>query len=301
MKRLPPLGPLQAFVTVARLGSVKAAADALALTSPGLTRRIQALEQFVGTPLFDRLHNALHLNSAGERLLTETRPHLDALAGAIERAANPHNNMRLRIAVPSLFAAQRLMPSLPKLRARHPSLQIDLDSGANRMSRLDDGLDAAIAVAPFVDSRFYSRRLEKTPIVAIGSQETAAKLREPSDIAHMPILLHREMPRAFEAWRNAAGLHGLEPAAISTFDAGQLILDAAAEGLGIAFMLESHLRSSADARLVQVFEQTAESPYEYWFACSPAALKRPAVRAFHDWLFDQFDDPAVGLELSAVS
>lgn len=301
MKRLPPLGPLQAFVSVARLGSVKAAADALALTSPALTRRIQALEQFVGTPLFNRQHNALQLNGAGERLLAETQPHLDALAGAIERASSPRNNMRLRIAVPSLFAAQRLMPSLPSLRAKHPGLQIDLDSGANRMSRLDDGLDAAIAVATVVDSRLYSRRIEKTPIVAIGSRDVAAGLRSPSDIARMPILLHREMPRAFEAWRDAAGLPGLEPAAVSTFDAGQLILDAAAEGLGVAFMLESHLKSSADARLVQVFTETAESPYEYWFACSPAALERPAVRAFHDWLFDQFDQPASGRLASAAS
>ena len=301
MKRLPPLGPLQAFTSVARLGSVKAAADALALTSPALTRRIQALEHFVGTPLFDRQHNALTLNRAGERLLAETRPHLDALAGAIERASNPDSNMRLRIAVPSLFAAQRLMPALPSLRARHPGLQIDLDSGANRMSRLDDGLDAAIAVASYVDARFYSRPLEKTPIVAISSRVTAAELSDPSDIGRMPILLHREMPRAFEAWRTAVGLPDLEPAAISTFDAGQLILDAAAENLGIAFMLESHLRSSTDTRLVQAFAQTADSPYEYWFACSPAALQRPAVRAFHDWLFDQFDAPAARARLSAAS
>ena len=55
MKRLPPLTAVEAFVQAARLGSVKAAAEALALSSPALTRRIQALERHVGRPLFERV------------------------------------------------------------------------------------------------------------------------------------------------------------------------------------------------------------------------------------------------------
>ena len=43
-------------------GSVKAAAEALALSSPALTRRIQALERHLGRPLFERRHQSVHLN-----------------------------------------------------------------------------------------------------------------------------------------------------------------------------------------------------------------------------------------------
>ena len=56
MRRLPPLTALEAFVQVARLGSVKAAAEELALSTPALSRRVQALERFIGRPLFDRKH-----------------------------------------------------------------------------------------------------------------------------------------------------------------------------------------------------------------------------------------------------
>ena len=55
MKRLPPLSGLEAFVEVARTGSIKAGAEALALSSPALTRRIQSLERHVGHALFDRM------------------------------------------------------------------------------------------------------------------------------------------------------------------------------------------------------------------------------------------------------
>lgn len=291
MRRLPPMGAIQAFVHVARLGSLKAAADSLALSSPALTRRIQALEHFVGTPLFERQHNAVILNEHGHGFLTEVGPHVDALADAVERVSAPSKSMQIRIAVPSLFASQRLMPELPSLRERHPNLQIEIDTGANRLHRLNEGLDAAIAITGTVDPRLYSRAIGRGRIIALGArslQSGPKAVRKPEDIAGVPVLLHREMPLNYDAWRKSVGLADLEPAAYSQFDSGQLILDAAAEGLGIAFMFESHLESARDERLVPIFEGTAESPYRYWFACQPSALERRPVRAFHDWLFERF-------------
>ena len=104
----------------------------------------------------------------------------------------------------------------------------------------------------------------------------------------MPILLHRDMPGAFDEWRRRVGFPDLRPASITHYDAGQLILDAAAEGLGVAFMHDSHIAHSHDSRLVQLFSETVPSPYSYWFVSQPDALRRPAVKAFHDWLFDHF-------------
>jgi len=289
MRRLPPLTAIEAFVQVARLGSLKSAAEALALSSPALTRRIQALERFVGHPLFERRHQAVHLNPDGERLLAEIGPPIDALARAMERAAGDREIMRLRLAVPSLFASQRLMPGLPDLRAQHPDLHIDIDTGANRLARLDEGIDAAIAITTEVDPAFYSRRIDSNCVIAIASRELRdgpGALREPAQLAGATIFLHRDMPETFAYWRDAVGLPDLQPAAIDHFDSGQLILDAAAQGLGVAFMLESHLYGSGDERLVRLFDHKVESPYSYWFACRRSALKRRPVRIFHDWLFD---------------
>lgn len=289
MRRLPPLTAIEAFVQVARLGSVKAAAEALALSSPALSRRIQALERFVGHPLFERRHQAVHLNPDGERLMAEIGPAIDALALAMERATGSVEVMRLRLAVPSLFASQRLMPKLPDLRELHPDLHIDIDTGSNRVARLDEGLDAAIAITTEVDPSLYSRRIDSNCVVAIGSralQEGPDAIREPAQLAGATIFLHRDMPDSFAYWRDAIGLPDLQPAAIDHFDSGQLILDAAAQGLGVAFMLESHLYGSGDERLVRLFDHKVESPYSYWFACRRSALKRRPVRIFHDWLFD---------------
>jgi LysR family glycine cleavage system transcriptional activator len=289
MRRLPPLTAIEAFVQVARLGSVKAAAEALALSSPALSRRIQSLERFMGHPLFERRHQSIQLNPDGERLLSEIAPSIDALALAMERATGGIEMMRLRLAVPSLFASQRLMPNLPSLRALYPDFHIDIDTGANRIARLDDGLDAAIAITTEVDPNLYSRRIDSNCVIAIGSRELQSgpkAITRPEQLSGATIFLHRDMPDTFTYWREAIGLPDLQPAVVDHFDSGQLILDAAAQGLGVAFMLESHLIGSHDDRLVRLFDNKVESPYSYWFACRRSALARRPVKLFHDWLFE---------------
>jgi len=289
MRRLPPLTVIEAFVQVARLGSVKAAADALALSSPALSRRIQSLERFVGHNLFERRHQAVHLNPDGERLLAEIAPSLDALTRAMERATGDGDLMRLRLSVLPLFASQRLIPHLPELRAIHPDLHIDIDTGAHGLARLDEGLDAAIAITTEVDPHLYSRRIDTNCVVAIGARSLAEgpeALTHPSQLSRATIFLHRDLPDTWDYWREAVGLPDLQPAAIDHFDSGQLILDAAAQGLGVALMLESHLKEAHDDRLVQLFEIKVESPYSYWFACRRSALSRKPVKIFHDWLFE---------------
>ena len=284
MKRLPPLTAVEAFVQAARLGSVKAAAEALALSSPALTRRIQALERHVGRPLFERRHQAVHLNNDGERLLAEIGPVLDELGDAMERAHGNAELMRLRLGVLPLFASHRLMPRLGELRALHPELHIDLDTRPQALARLDEGLDAAITLSREIDASLYSRHLAANRVVAIGAAALAGTMTDPAQLAETTVLIHRDLPEAFDEWREAAGLPDLMPAAIDMFDSGQLILDAAAQGLGVAFMFEMHLEGAHDPRIARLFGVSAESAYSYWFACRRSALGRRPVRTFHDWL-----------------
>jgi LysR family glycine cleavage system transcriptional activator len=63
------------------------------------------------------------------------------------------------------------------------------------------------------------------------------------------------------------------------------MLEAAAQGLGIAVMHASHYNEAQDSRLARLFPETrVESPYRYYFVCRPRALQTRAVRIFRDWL-----------------
>ena len=287
MRRLPPLTAIEAFVAVARLGSIKAAATELALSAPALSRRIQTLERFLGRPLFDRRHQAMTPNADGDRLLAAIAPALDSLSDAVESMTSGGEVLRLRLGVLPLFASQRLFPKLAQLRAARPELHLDVDTGSNAISRLGEGLDAVIVLAREVDPTLYAERLDRNKVYAIGARtlvEGADPLLRPEQLADHSVLLHRDMGDNFTAWRQSAGIADIEPKAIDHFDSGALMLEAAAQGLGVAFMLESHFNDANDPRLVRLFELEVESPYSYWFVCRPRALQTKPVRIFRDWL-----------------
>jgi LysR family transcriptional regulator, glycine cleavage system transcriptional activator len=287
VRRLPSLAAVEAFVHVARLGSVKAAAEELALSSPALSRRVQTLERFVGRPLFERRHQAIVLNADGEKLMQLTSPLLDSLSDAIETLTSASPVMRLRLGVMPLFAAQRLIPALPGLREKHPTLHIDVDTAAHSVARLGEGLDAAITLARDIDPALHAERLDRNEIYPIGARRLVQgthAITDPAQMAEMTVFIHRDMPDLFEDWRDAVGLPGLEPAAIDHFDSGQLMLEAAAQGLGIAFMHQSHFDDAHDDRLVRMFDVDVDSPYSYWFVCRPKALNSKPVKLFREWL-----------------
>lgn len=291
MRRLPPLTAIEAFVQVARLGSIKVAAEELALSSPALSRRIQALERFLGRALFDRAPAAMRLNAAGERLLATIAPHLDGMSRAIEAVTTEGGVVRLRLAVLPLFASQQLFPHMGELRARHPELHLDVDTGAHALARLGDSVDAAIVLAREIDPALYSHRLDRNRVFAIGAKSLLGgkdAIRRPEDLSRATVFLHRDMPETLDAFWHALGRAPVEPLAIDHFDSGQLMLEAAAQGLGVAFMLESHYRHAHDERLTPLFDVPVESPYSYWFVCRPRALDNRAVRLFHDWLIALF-------------
>ncbi|BAK67757.1 LysR family transcriptional regulator [Sphingobium sp. SYK-6] len=287
MRRLPPLTALEAFVQVARTGSVKAAAEELALSAPALSRRIQALERFLGYNLFDRKHQQLELNQHRVGLLKEIAPALDALSAAIETATSGARTMRVRLGMLPLFASQRLFPRLGEFHRAHPDVHLDVDTSPNAIARLGEGLDAAIALARDVDPSLYARELDRDDVYLIGSRamlEGEKAIRAPQDIARQTILVHRDMSATFDVWKEAVGLPQLMPASIDYYDSGALMLEAAAQGLGIAIMHGRHFAHAHDPRLVRLFDIHVESPYRYFFVCRPRALERRGVRLFHDWL-----------------
>lgn len=270
-----------------RLGSARAAAEELGLSPSALSRRIANLEDFTGKKLFTRAKQAMQLTDEGQAFHDAVAPHLEALAMAIENQSENLSLLRLRLGVLPLFGSQRLFPQLGDLRQRHPLLHIDIDTGPHLEDRVGDTLDAAIILSRGPDTNLHAVRLDHNMVHAICSRETAKKLGtnpDPEVLSKQTFLIHNELPASFEAWKQELGLERMEPAAIDHYDSGQLMLEAAAQGLGIAIMHDDHMRRAADSRLARLFDREVESPYSYWFICKPQALESRPVRLFHDWL-----------------
>lgn len=287
MRRLPPLRALEAFVRVVRLGSARAAADELGLSPSALSRRISNLEDFTGKKMFSRAGQAMRLTDEGRAFYDAVAPHLEALAVAVESQSENLQLLRLRLGVLPLFGTQRLFPKLPDLREKHPRLHIDIDTGSNLIDRVGDTLDAAILLTTDPGPGYHKVQLDQNTVHAICNVGLAEKLGpdpSPEELAKQTFLVHTDMPLSFDAWRRAFGLATMQPRAVDHYDSGQLILEAAAQGLGIAIMHDDHLKRNSDPRLAKLFDRVVDSPYSYWFVCRRIDLEQRPVRIFHDWL-----------------
>ncbi|MFC6620073.1 LysR substrate-binding domain-containing protein [Novosphingobium panipatense] len=287
VRRLPPLRALEAFVRVVRLGSAKAAANELALSPSALSRRVAALEDFTGKRLFTRQHQAMKLTEEGQAFYTAIAPKLEDLAEAVEAQIDRGQVLRLHLGVPSLFGGQRLFPRLPELRKLHPRLHIDIDTGTHLEDRVGDTLDAAIILAKEPDPQYYRIQLDHNKVYAITSVDLAEELGPVPDeakLSRQTFLIHQDLPDSLDAWKKAIDLPDLDPASVDRFDSGQIILEAAAQGLGIAIMHDDHFRRAHDPRLARLYDIDVESPYRYWFVCRPKSLESRPVRIFHEWL-----------------
>src|SRR6186997_3179407 len=111
-RSLPPLDLLRGFESAARHLSFTKAAAELFLTQSAVSRQIQALEEFIGVPLFERRHKALALTDAGQAYLRIVVPALDQLRDATRRLKESRTGHILTVTTTVSFASMWLVPRL---------------------------------------------------------------------------------------------------------------------------------------------------------------------------------------------
>ena len=122
------INTLSAFIEVARHQSFSQAADALFLTQPAISKRITALENELGVPLFNRINRSVSLTEAGRALL----PRVQALKNEIEdirRFASSFSgsiNGKLAMGTSHHIGLRRLPPALQFFNQNYPDVQLDL-------------------------------------------------------------------------------------------------------------------------------------------------------------------------------
>jgi len=275
---LPPLAALHDFALVAETGSLTAAAARLNVTQPAISRRLRELEATLGTALLRRGANAVMLTEAGARYANAVRGALDALRSATaELGAGAQGPLRVRAY--TTWALRWLIPRLPRFRAQHPGIEIELvTSTAPVVDFAREGLDAAIRSAGTAPAP-GAARLQRVTLAAFA---TPAALRRAGP-AGLTRLGSRVRPRDWAMWDAAQG--GDPPAASPLlFESTSLAIQAALEGLGAVicpppFVAEDIRRR----RLLRLPGREAETGDVYWLMLPPGRCP-PAVAAFRDWL-----------------
>ena len=123
-RRLPPLGALRCFEAAARLESFTRAGAALHLTHGAISRAVRALEEDLGTPLFERRSHRVFLTAAGSELLHSVSQALDLVEHTAVRLRSAQALGPLVLSCEPTLLMRWLIPRLPQFQAAHPQLSL---------------------------------------------------------------------------------------------------------------------------------------------------------------------------------
>lgn len=287
--RFPSIEGLRAFEAAARLGSFERAADELNVTASAVGKRIAALEELLGTPLFTRGAKALALTATGKEYLAQVGAALGLLAAVPLHRRTAQRVERLRISAPPTFARQILVPALERFTAAHPEVELEvvlsipyLDAAATEADvEIRHGDPTAHGGEALLADRVV-------PVAAPSLLQRLPPLREPRDLQHAPLL--RTPLEPWAPWFAAAGLGWGEPAqGMKLVDLG-LTLEAAVSGQGIALARPSLARHWLSSGALQaLFGVSAAPAYRYYLL--PHAAQGPAA-AFAAWLRAECEEAA---------
>jgi LysR family carnitine catabolism transcriptional activator len=142
---------LRAFHLVAQHRNFTRAAEALFITTSGLSVLIRELERQLGFRIFDRTTRQVSLTAQGSELLAVTQPALNALETGISRIEQTvkKKNRGISIGTTPWFAAHVLPPAIKEFRDRNPDLEVQLFDGNLRaiIKRVEaNKLDFAVGI-----------------------------------------------------------------------------------------------------------------------------------------------------------
>jgi LysR family transcriptional regulator, glycine cleavage system transcriptional activator len=255
----PPLNALQVFVTAARAKNMTRAAERLHLTVSALSHQVRTLEQRLGYTLFKRGPRGLALTPEGTLLLDRVGPHLDAIDGALRPLRTRRDNALSLSAMPSL-ASSWLMPRLPRFVAKHPDVEINLDSSIDLVDFADGRFDAAMRYGPGQWDGVVSELLFEEWLTPVASPSLIAGRKRPKldELAAWPLLCPEDpWPQWFEKFG------GTPPTRYAaSFSDSETRQRAAVEGVGIALGRMAMVRPLIESgMLIALFPERLRARY----------------------------------------
>ncbi len=276
------------FLTLARQGSLSAAARTLEVEHSTVARRITTLEQDLKVKLFKRLARGWTLTAEGGVLLDQAQ-RIEEETLALQRAAHSQTPLagRVRVSAPPLLLNHFVLPHLNGFRDTFPQIELEL-LGQRRGADLGRGeADIALRLFETQEPDLIIRRLGEVSYHLYATPEHGAR---------------PENERVFIGFSNSmssipqkAWLErhiGTRPCALRVNDMAAM-REAAGQGWGIALL--PRIFAAGDARLVHLPVPEPPPPSTAWLVMHRDMRRSPRIRHTADYLIALFKEHAAAL------
>ncbi len=292
--RLPSLNVLRTFDAAARQKSFKKAAEVLHVTPTAVSHQIKALEEGLGTRLFERQTRAVKLTREGELLADTTFNVFRQLNDTVNEIVGAKET--LTISTTSSFASMWLVPNLEKFYTAHPGIDISLQTGEQKIDVLRDRrIDLAISYGQYDPALPHTAKLVTEKF---GLYATPAYLEKFTGLKDALLLetawVNKSLPSiTWDALINEQGRAEGQPSyTVRRFDQEHHVIQAALADQGIALVSSILVGNAVKEQWLVPFSDTGVrgdiAGLTYYLVVPPHNQRNKSVVAFTEWLLSEF-------------
>lgn len=292
---------MRAFVEIVDRGSLTAAARATGRSLPTMVRTLAALEEALETRLLRRTTRRMSLTPEGRDYLERCRRILSDVEEA-ERALSAGDDEprgELRVTAPVLFGQRHVAPAVVAFLVRHPRVSIDLRLLDRVVDLVEEGIDAALRIAPLPDSSMVAIPVGSLRKVVVASPALLRRVGlpdRPEALADLPCVRFGGIAPG-GVWRFRREGRDLSVRVRGGLACNQAAaaVAACAEGLGFGQFLEYQVEDElASERLRVVLPGFEVPPVPVSLVYPEARLVSTRLRTFLDWMRDRLRErPAI--------
>lgn len=289
------LNDLPAFLAVAERRSFRKAAEALGMTSAGVSKAVSRLESTVGARLFTRTTRRVDLTPEGIAFLSRAQAAMDSLADGMatldmmREASSGTVRLSCSVVLADLIAA-----TLPELSVRYPGLDLHLSVSDTPVDLSREGVDIALRVGGDAPGHLRQRRLARLRWKTVAAPAYLAihgSPADPGDLGRHRCLVFSRPDGVGVPWRfhTSDGEVEVRPAPAFSVDQGMVSVTAALAGHGIAQVFDHMVRDHVHSgRLVPVLTAFDAQGPELSALFLPGQAARQRIRVTLDHLYATF-------------
>lgn len=255
-----PLLTIENFIVIVEQGSITAAADKLEITPAAVSKRLQSLEQSLGTRLLTRNTRQIALTEAGEYYYHHNKSLLAEMERIDEHVQGMQRVLKgnLKLNLPMTYGKKRITQLLVMFLKLHPDIAINssLDDAIIDVNRGD--YDLVIRIGELEDSELVARKLEDISLLVVASPEYLAKHgipQLPQDLSDHNCLNYTNSEQR-EFWRfydKKGQMLRIKTSGSMSCNNGEALKVATVQGLGISLIPDFALQPELEqGQLVQL-------------------------------------------------
>lgn len=275
---------MRALEAAARHRSYSRAARELAVTHGAVSQQIRRLEAELGARLFERRGNAMIPTPAAERLASGIGRGLGVLQNAVAEFEAAAERDPLVVSLDPQFANRWLPSRLARLIGDPAGRNLEIRLEERRADFTTDGVDIGVRYGGGAWEGVEAERLFAETLFPVCSPQVAQAhpVRRSQDLLDAPLIHHDHRP--WSLWFDAVGLQ-TPPQQGLLFDDSVMLLEAAAQGLGVALarsgLIGPYLESG---RLVRLLDCGVASDLGFFVVWRQDSRKLARIHALRDWL-----------------